>query len=203
MKKTKTSRAKIINNTKWANKNKDRVKQYKTKYKSKNKKLARELVQDIKTKNKCKYCKESRFYCLDFHHKKPSNKKDTVSNLVRQGYAIKTILAEIKKCDIICSNCHRKQHCNEYPYLTKKAKYVLEIKQQSKCTKCGESNTECLDFHHIDDSKKTEGIGAMLRDTKYTLDMVKLEINKCVVLCSNCHREEHYKITPEGFEPPT
>ena len=37
MKKTKTSKAKIINNAKWANKNKDRVKQYKAKYKSKNK----------------------------------------------------------------------------------------------------------------------------------------------------------------------
>lgn len=203
MKKTKTSKAKIINNTKWANKNKDRVKQYKSKYKSKNKTLARELVQNIKTEIKCKYCKESRFYCLDFHHKTPSNKKDTVSNLVRQGYSIKTILAEIKKCDIICSNCHRKQHCNKYPYLTKKAKYVLEVKQRSKCTKCGESNTECLDFHHIDDSNKEEGIGAMLRNTMYTLDIIKLEINKCIVLCSNCHREEHYKISPERFELPT
>lgn len=203
MKKTKTSKAKIINNTKWANKNKDRVKQYKAKYKSKNKTLARELVQNIKTENKCKYCKESRFYCLDFHHKTPAKKKDTVSNLVRQGYSIKTILAEIKKCDIICSNCHRKQHCNEYPYLTKKAKYVLEVKQKSKCIKCGESNTECLDFHHIDDSNKEEGIGAMLRNTIYTLDIIKLEINKCIVLCSNCHREEHYKISPERLELPT
>ena len=45
---------------------------------------------------------------LDFHHK--SNKKDSISNMVVNGYSISKINKEIKKCQILCSNCHRKVH---------------------------------------------------------------------------------------------
>jgi hypothetical protein len=192
MKKNKTSKAKIANNIKWANKNHDRVKVYKQKYKDKTKDYNRSLVQQIKENNPCSICGETRFYCLDFHHRDPSNKKDTVCNLIRHGYSTQTIQEEINKCDIICSNCHRKEHTNTYKYLTKKAKYVLELKQKSCCSKCGLSVPECLDFHHIDDNK-TDGIGAMLRNKNILLEDIKTEIQKCIIVCSNCHREIHHK----------
>jgi hypothetical protein len=192
MKKNKTSKAKITNNTKWANKNRDRVKIYKQKYKDKTKDYNRSLVQQIKENNSCNICGETRFYCLDFHHRDPSTKKDTVCNLIRHGYSTQTIKEEIDKCDIICSNCHRKEHTNTYKYLTKKARYVLELKKKSCCSKCGLSIPECLDFHHINDNK-TDDIGAMLRNKNISLEDIKNEIDKCIIVCSNCHREIHHK----------
>lgn len=192
MKKNKTSKAKIINNTKWANKNLDKVRIYKQKYKNKIKETNRSLVQQIKESKPCSVCGETRFYCLDFHHRNSDTKKDTVCNLIRHGYSTEIILEEIQKCDIICSNCHRKEHTNTYKYLTKKARYVLELKQKSSCSKCGLSIPECLDFHHIGDNK-IDGIGAMLRNKNVSLDDIKNEIEKCIIVCSNCHREIHHQ----------
>lgn len=203
MKKNKTSKAKIANNIKWANNNLDRVRVYKQKYKDKTKQYNRALAQQIKESNPCKICGETRFYCLDFHHRDPATKKDTICNLIRHGYSTQIVKEEIDKCDIICSNCHRKEHTNTYKYLTKKARYVLELKQKSLCSKCQLSIPECLDFHHIDDNK-TDGIGSMLRDKNISLEEIKSEIEKCIVVCSNCHREIHYYlklVLPEGFAP--
>jgi len=60
---------------------------------------------------RCIKCGESDFRVLDFHHK-TNNKTDCVADLVRNGLSKKNILKEIQKCDILCSNCHRKLHYN-------------------------------------------------------------------------------------------
>lgn len=60
-----------------------------------------------------------------------------------------------------------------------------------KCSICGYcKNINALDFHHLDPTKKDISI-ADLRKVN-TEDMHK-ELNKCILLCSNCHREEHSK----------
>jgi predicted HNH restriction endonuclease len=46
-----------------------------------------------------------------------------------------------------------------------------------------------LDFHHIKD--KREGIATLSR--KGSLRLLKEELKKCIPVCSNCHREIHYK----------
>ena len=59
-----------------------------------------------------------------------------------------------------------------------------------ECVLCGYSkSTEALDFHHVDPSIKDFGISdrGITRSLKKSLD----EIEKCVLLCSNCHREVH------------
>ncbi len=43
--------------------------------------------------------------CMDFDHRDPSIKTRGVSAMMHQK--TQTILDEIKKCDLICSNCHR------------------------------------------------------------------------------------------------
>ena len=58
---------------------------------------------------KCESCGENHIACLDFHHDK-GYKHDTISMLVCNGRSKKVILAEIKKCIVVCSNCHRKIH---------------------------------------------------------------------------------------------
>lgn len=63
---------------------------------------------DYKSVNPCESCGEDDPCCLDFHHIDEKTKRDNMSRLVRSG--IKAVLAEIKKCQILCSNCHRKHH---------------------------------------------------------------------------------------------
>ncbi len=76
-------------------------------------KRKRELVNWLKEYKKgisCEDCGESYPECLDFHHKNPKNKINTISDLVIRGYAKATILMEIKKCLVLCKNCHVKLH---------------------------------------------------------------------------------------------
>jgi len=60
----------------------------------------------------------------------------------------------------------------------------------SKCEACGYSRCyDALEFHHIENNKKEFGIS----EKGYTRgwEKVKSEIEKCLLLCSNCHRELH------------
>ena len=45
----------------------------------------------------------------EFDHRDPKEKSRNVSSLLRDGYAWKVVLAEIKKCDVRCANCHRRK----------------------------------------------------------------------------------------------
>lgn len=47
-------------------------------------------------------------YVMDFDHREGTAKKRGVSKMVNHGgIALKAILVEIDKCDLVCSNCHR------------------------------------------------------------------------------------------------
>lgn len=66
-------------------------------------------------------------------------------------------------------------------------KYINEIKSCG-CIICGEKDIACLDFHHLKDKKFN------ISNEVGNLSKNKLtdEMNKCVVLCANCHRKLHY-----------
>jgi hypothetical protein len=59
---------------------------------------------------KCQVCGESHIACLDFHHRNPKEKDANVSRIIRGEWSRARVLKEIEKCDILCSNCHRKLH---------------------------------------------------------------------------------------------
>ena len=59
-----------------------------------------------------------------------------------------------------------------------------------KCQKCGYNKCDAaMDFHHTDPNKKELGIG---NGRYFRFEKLKKELDKCKLLCSNCHREEHY-----------
>ena len=61
-----------------------------------------------------------------------------------------------------------------------------------KCVVCGYNKcVKALEFHHLDPSKKDFGLGT---NTNRSWEKVKNEIEKCVLLCANCHRELHDNI---------
>ncbi len=61
----------------------------------------------------CIKCGESHIGCLDFHHRDPKEKEFGLGTIIRQNIKKDRILEEIAKCDILCSNCHRKLHWEE------------------------------------------------------------------------------------------
>ena len=70
---------------------------------------------------------------------------------------------------------------------------ILAIKYKGgECEHCGYS--ECLDafdFHHKDPSQKDFAIGS--GNTK-GWSSIRAELNKCLLLCANCHRTLHYNL---------
>jgi hypothetical protein len=58
------------------------------------------------------------------------------------------------------------------------------------CNVCGENDVVLLDFHHIDPTTKDITIANAVR-SQWTIERIKIEISKCIVLCANCHRKLH------------
>lgn len=61
----------------------------------------------------CSVCGENRYWCLDFHHSDPSEKENTVSQMVTQNASRERILEEVAKCVVVCRNCHADIHHHE------------------------------------------------------------------------------------------
>lgn len=73
----------------------------------------------IANSNGCAFCPERTRCCMCFHHKDPTTKSDTISKLVNQKVVTK-LLVELRKCILVCHNCHHKIHediicCGDVP----------------------------------------------------------------------------------------
>lgn len=66
----------------------------------------------IKRENGCQRCHEHDPKCLDFHHVDATEKEFNIARM--RGWARERIFAEIAKCCVLCSNCHRKLHAGRY-----------------------------------------------------------------------------------------
>lgn len=70
-------------------------------------------------------------------------------------------------------------------------KKVNDYKKDKKCKACGDSRYWVLDLHHMDPNHKEFSISDMIRQG-FSEAKLEIELEKCEVLCSNCHRELHY-----------
>ena len=81
-----------------------------------------------------------------------------------------------------CSACSTKYHN------AKLKKWAIDYKG-GKCELCGyHKSISALEFHHVDPSQKEFEIS---KAAGINLKLVKLELDKCMLLCANCHREIH------------
>ena len=66
-----------------------------------------------------------------------------------------------------------------------------ELKATKTCERCGETDPDCLQFHHRDHASKemtlASGVGSAL-----SRDRILAEVAKCEVLCANCHLKHHW-----------
>lgn len=72
----------------------------------------REEINLLKTKLKCEKCGFKHPAALDFHHTDKVTKENGISYLASINNKIK-LEEEIKKCIVLCSNCHRILHWEE------------------------------------------------------------------------------------------
>ncbi len=73
----------------------------------------------------------------------------------------------------------------------KKRNTLAYLKEKSKysCVECGEDHLACLEFHHTDRSKKEGDVSTLIG---CSFEKAFKEMKKCIVLCSNCHKKEHW-----------
>ena len=85
-----------------------------------------------------------------------------------------------------CRKCH-----NDLRYrAVKKIKLQLVLELGGCCSICGyNKNLSALEFHHLDPNEKDFTIA---NSPTINLDKIREEISKCILVCSNCHKEIHY-----------
>lgn len=183
-------RSKKEKNKEWRNKNREKINKNSERYK----KRTKEWYVNLKNNNNCHICGRQSVgitEAFSFHH--TENKKDLISNMVRRGYSIDNIKKELNNCIFVCENCHRKIHYDERQLKktdkTELQKWFEEIKKQSSCFICGKpGDPSYIDFHHID-NKKMDISNMVSRKMKKTKILIELE--KCIPICSCCHRVHH------------
>ena len=151
--------------------------------------------------NKCKMCGYNKNYtALAFHHLDPEGKDFTVG-----GTKAKTLRQshkdELDKCVTVCHNCHAILHDKIEKTIQKprgkqsikgeKIRKQLIDSKGGKCKHCGITGiNRIFAFHHIDESTKLFNIDARACNG-YHIDRLQAEVDKCLLLCHNCHSEHH------------
>jgi len=69
---------------------------------------------EYKSTLSCTRCEEDHPACLDFHHPNPTIKEMELSTMAATGYSITQMEKEMNKCEVLCSNCHKKEHHSEW-----------------------------------------------------------------------------------------
>lgn len=94
------------------------------------------FIDELKVKIGCCFCREQNIVlpavCLDFHHLDPTKKDLAVSRLVVLN-SKKRLIAEIQKCVIVCSNCHRQIHAGLLVPDTRHRVVIDDVLGQEKC----------------------------------------------------------------------
>jgi len=98
--------------------------------------------------------------------------------------------ASIKKHDYVCKKCSYLR-VSKFSFQKKK-----EFSSRLKINGCaiGGYNKcdKALEFHHVNPGDKKFYVNSnLVYQHKITNSMVVEELNKCILLCANCHREIH------------
>lgn len=107
--------------------------------------------------------------------------------------------SEIRYCekhgDVIFHKWQNRWRCSKCASeAVQKRRDLLKFKaveyKGGKCEICGyNKNYAALEFHHLDPSQKDFGI-AQSGETR-SWDEIQNELDKCIMVCANCHRELH------------
>lgn len=148
----------------------------------------------------CLLCKEDNIFKLTFHHRNPKEKERKVSDILGNRWS--SIITELDKCDLLCQNCHREYHYNESNLINDKRRNDKKIYLEysgNQCMECGYDKCESsLSFHHRNPKEKSYEVSSLWNIENKSLNELDKhitdEIDKCDILCSNCHSIKHIDI---------
>lgn len=88
----------------------------------------------------------------------------------------------------------QKAYLRNYIYSRRKTTRALvdDHLSQHPCVRCGERDIRVLQFHHRNPKTKQHAVGFMISKAM-SWDLIKAEIDKCDVMCSNCHIRHHHE----------
>lgn len=101
-----------------------------------------------------------------------------------------------------CYECspHEDENMSHSQAITIKRRAIKKMlieRAGGKCAICGYDRCiRALEFHHTNPDEKDFGISRTLTKNINTL---KEEADKCILLCSNCHAEEHQRLYEAGY----
>jgi hypothetical protein len=150
-------------------------------------------IQVLKS-NPCLACGETfPWYVMDFDHRDPSTKLGEISQMVKTAVPWPRVLAEVAKCDLLCACCHRaKTYSGSNVYRTRlyvRNQALVDTLKASPCLDCDRSFQACqMDFDHVRGVKA----GTISQMLGLPTAVVLAEIDKCDLVCANCHRIRTY-----------
>lgn len=84
----------------------------------------------------------------------------------------------------------KKSKISDIKYRERAREFITNYLKDHPCTICGENDINVLEFDHL--RNKTKGVAYMV-SCGFSLEKIKDEIDKCQVLCCNCHRRKTIK----------
>ena len=128
---------------------------------------------------------------FEFHHVGTKKFPLTLLTMDRKR---SDVLEELDRCQLICANCHYELHQANGDSAHSRRKAALLQRVGRSCQTCGFSPSgeayAMMHFHHRNGDDKTTEIGKLLQSS-VKMKTANEEIDKCVLLCANCHRIEH------------
>jgi hypothetical protein len=160
--------------------------------KEKRKLYMKEYNKRYRLKNKDRDKEKYRLYMKEYHFKNKDRRNERHKLYMRKYRAENRDLYNTYMRSLYAKH-------PEYSRLRrlKRKELLANIKKDSGCMVCGENDPRCLDFHHKDYKTKKFTIGnSKGRDLLQTMK----EVEKCIVLCSNCHRKLEQKESDTGIQ---
>ena len=78
-------------------------------------------------------------------------------------------------------------------HLNRIVKNILIQEKGGECEICGYSKClGALEFHHVDSREKEFTLSKVNLSENFSMENLRKEASKCMILCANCHREQHY-----------
>lgn len=158
----------------------------------------------------CVDCGKTDPRVLEFDHVVPADKTGYVSVIFQKHGDGDVLRAEAAKCVLRCVNCHQVKTLTDgdrhhhRPELSTKPKNqasrkwhaqwfarnkaTLLARLGSRCMHCGETDPRVLHFDHIDPNTKAGHVTTLANAYGVDSERVRAEVDKCQLLCGNCHR---------------
>jgi hypothetical protein len=72
--------------------------------------------------------------------------------------------------------------------------FIRNFKRKSRCQRCGFSDWRALQFHHRNPNEKSFSLYMVGKDY-FSMARIMAEIEKCDIICANCHAIEHAPVS--------